>query len=198
MKKKKWLWMLVSVALVCAMIPMTALAVGETCDGTSCTHQAAVEDMHYATLADAFAEAASGSTIKMLDDVDISASIVEVQGKNLTLDLNGKAVSVKEMKALSGAKLTIVDSTATSKPAVNGSYQVSYASGVLNCKHAVSASEGGAVVMESGKINSSYLGLCANAGSTVTMKGGYVIAQEFAITAQGNGDPFFRLRQKFF
>lgn len=125
-------------------------------------------------------------------DVDIPA------GVKATLDLNGKTLTGK---VVSKGNLTIVDSTATVEPIVSGDYKtIKYNSGKIYYHNtpretAVTAQDGGTVTLESGTVDCNYIGVCAEGdcsgnseiNSIVNVKGGYVVATEFAASAQGKG-----------
>ena len=53
---------------------------------------AQIGDVKYATLADAFVAAKDGDTIKLLDNVDLTETLI-IKDKTITLDLNGKTIS---------------------------------------------------------------------------------------------------------
>lgn len=184
-KKRIFLCCLMSLLMVFVMaVPMSASAA----EGAV----AQVGEDTYADLQTAFTQAPDGSTITVLADTDLSSDI-SFKGKNITLDINGKTVTFTGGKSLIAGKkaaLTIKDSTVTAAPAVDEDWKITYDSGRLvfeGNSTAVLAKDGGSVTLESGTIDSAYLGLYASAGSTVTMEGGYVIATEFAVSPQGSG-----------
>ena len=96
--KKRLLCILTALALCLSLLPTTALAGAG--DVASVTSGGVTTD--YATLegAIAAAQASSGSTVKMLQSVELSKNI-EVKQGTFTIDLNGKAVS--SLGGLNGA-----------------------------------------------------------------------------------------------
>lgn len=74
--------------------PVTAENGG--CDGKNCSHVAAIGEVHYDTLQEAF-DAADGNTVTMLKDIegmttDDIATVAE--GKNITFDMAGHSINV--------------------------------------------------------------------------------------------------------
>lgn len=161
------------------------------------TEQAAasVGAKNYKTLAAAINAAQTGETVVLKQDVTESVSVPA--GKEITLDLAGKNIQSSANAVTVSGKLTVKDSTATTEPQVNGS-DVTYTSGkVSGTDAAIAALNGGEVIVESGMYESTKnIGLSAvgnitpggNAvNSMITVKGGYVLAQEYAASAQGRG-----------
>ena len=123
----------------------------------------------YASLADAVAAAQNGDTITMLANEELSA-LVAIEGKNITLDLNGHTVSKSTGSALqvkgTGA-LTLTDSSDSNTGVVQ-------ATGA-NAKEsdAVVVLAGGSFTLKSGTIRSNTYGISILGNATVT--GGTVI-----------------------
>lgn len=154
---------------------------------------------NYKTLAAAINAAQTGDTVVLKQDVTESVRVPV--GKEITLDLAGKNIQSNDATSKNAVtvegKLTVKDSTATTEPQVNGS-DVTYTSGkVSGTDAAIAALNGGKVIVESGMYESTKnIGLSAvgnitpggNAvNSMITVKGGYVLAQEYAASAQGRG-----------
>lgn len=154
---------------------------------------------NYKTLAAAINAAQNGETVVLKQDV--TESVTVPAGKEITLDLAGKNIQSNDATSKNAVtvegKLTVKDSTATTEPQVNGS-DVTYTSGkVSGTDAAIAALNGGKVIVESGMYESTKnIGLSAvgnitpggNAvNSMITVKGGYVLAQEYAASAQGRG-----------
>lgn len=154
---------------------------------------------NYKTLAAAIDAAQTGDTVVLKQDV--TESVTVPAGKDITLDLAGKNIQSNDATSKNAVtvegKLTVKDSTATTEPQVNGS-DVTYTSGkVSGTGAAIEALNGGKVIVESGMYESTKnIGLSAvgnitpggNAvNSMITVKGGYVLAQEYAASAQGRG-----------
>lgn len=158
------------------------------------SYVAQVGENKYLTLAEAFSNANDGETITLLYNVDDFGSI-SFSGKSLTLDLNGQTATGEEVNVGQNGALDIEDKTATVAPVIYENHKVTYAAGSLNVSNEVNAVSGGSVTLKSGKIISKYIGLyaagdkngLAEVKSTVTLAGGYVEAQEFAISPQGKG-----------
>lgn len=152
---------------------------------------------NYKTLAAAINAAQTGETVVLKQDVTESVRIPV--GKEITLDLAGKNIQnsadVKNTVVVSG-KLTVKDSTAAAEPEVNGD-TVTYTSGkITGTNLALCAINGGEIIIENGSFESANMGVYAQGNYTpdgaaqnskITVKGGYILAQEFAASAQGNG-----------
>ena len=61
---------------------------------TVAANVASVGSVEYATLTEALENAATGDTVKLLENIQLSAVVVVPAGKTLTLDLDGKTISV--------------------------------------------------------------------------------------------------------
>ena len=129
-----------------------------------------------------------GATITVSEKIEIN--------KSITLDLNGYDLEASGVEASGeGTKLIIKDSTAAKLPTVSDDFEVNYSSGTIKVSSRVLAKNGAEIELQNGAVDSSYLGLVAEGDKTgativnskVTVTGGYVIAQEFAVTAQGKG-----------
>lgn len=157
---------------------------------------ASVDGQNYRTLQAAIDAASNGATVALKKSVNESVNIPAE--KTVTLDLAGHDITASGTTAIIvRGSLTVKDSNATGAPTVAGS-DVTYASGKVSAKQAaIAAADGGKVVVESGTFESSNnIALSAEGNLTpggsavnskITVKGGYVLAQEFAATAQGRG-----------
>ncbi len=164
-----------------------------------------------AELVAAIESAQDGDTITLGEDISTEETVEIPAGKNIVLDLNGNDLTNMKNNynrenplnviQVSG-ELTILDSTAVLMPSVNEDYTVSnYESGSIVGNDyfgtTVAAVNGGKVTIESGYIKSNNnLGVSAIGNidpngqayqSQMIINGGYIHAQEFAATAQGNG-----------
>ena len=163
----------------------------------------------YSTLKEAVENAATGKTIYLTQDVTETGNI-SFTGKTLTLNLKGYKLTLN--KDANGSANLIVGSGATLKVQgglsatwsvdVNNDYKVTYQDkngkdqGTLQLEGTIYAKDGGYVDVVSGNIVSTktvalYAMGDQTGASTVKSKifveDGYVKAQEFAISAQGNG-----------
>ena len=94
--KKKLVSILLTMLMVFCAAPFVAFA--ESCDGgASCTHEAAIGNEHYATLADAVTAASDNATITLLKDVATTSNINIT--KAVTLNLNGKTITANSVNA---------------------------------------------------------------------------------------------------
>lgn len=118
---------------------------------------AVVDNKGYKTLADAVAAAQGGATVKLLKDV--TEDVVIPAGKTITLDLNGKKLTVPSD---CGIDVRGKDSTLT----ITGN-------GEITCNKTPICVSEGAVVIENGTINSDtdYCTYAKN-GGTITVNGG--------------------------
>lgn len=162
--------------------------------GAIAQNVAKIGTTEYATLAEAVAAASEGQTVTLVSDV-VDFGTISFSGKSITLDLNGQTATGTRINVEQNAILEIKDKTATVAPVIDEKHNVTYVAGSLNVSNAVNAFSGGSVTLNSGKIISEYIGLFAKGDvtgateikSTVTLEGGYVEAQEFAISPQGKG-----------
>lgn len=152
-----------------------------------------VKGGYFNDLASAIAYAADNAAVKVLSDVKTNVTVPA--GKTVVLDLNGKTINGQVKSA---GNLTILDSTADKEPAVNDDFTVgTYESGKITYSNtAINAIDGGTITIQNGMIESTgNIGVYATGdysaanevGSTVTVNGGYILAQEFAASAQGKG-----------
>ena len=159
---------------------------------------ASVDGQHYRTLQAAIDAASNGATVVLKQSVVETVRVPA--GKELTLDLAGKSIqngADNENAVIVSGKLTIQDSAATTQPQVNGS-DVTYVSGkITGVNTALAAVNGGEIIVESGSFEcTKNMGVYAQGNFTpggaaqnskITVKGGYILAQECAASAQGNG-----------
>ena len=162
---------------------------------------ASVGEQNYRTLQAAIDAASNGVTVVLKKSVVETVRVPA--GKELTLDLAGKNIESNSEygTVVSEGKLTVKDSTATAKPVVNDDHTVTYVSGKITNTHgkgsALRAANGGEIILESGSVESTgNIGVYAQGNYTpggeaqhskITVKGGYILAQECAASAQGNG-----------
>ena len=160
---------------------------------------ASVGEKNYKTLSDAINAAQNGETVVLKQDVTESVRIPV--GKEITLDLAGKNIQSNDATSKNAVtvegKLTVKDSTAATAPEVSGD-AVTYVSGKITASNlGLYAIKGGEIVLESGSVESTgNIGVYAQGNFTpggaaqnskITVKGGYILAQECAASAQGNG-----------
>lgn len=150
---------------------------------------------NYKTLAAAIDAAQTGDTVVLKQDV--TESVTVSAGKDITLNLAGKSIQSSANAVTVSGKLTVKDSTATTEPEVNGD-TVTYTSGkITGANLGLCAINGGEIILESGSVESTgNMGVYAQGNFTpggaaqnskITVKGGYILAQECAASAQGNG-----------
>ena len=156
---------------------------------------ASVGAKNYKTLAAAIDAAQTGDTVVLKQDV--TESVTVPAGKDITLNLAGKSIQSSANAVTVSGKLTVKDSTATTEPEVNGD-TVTYTSGkITGANLGLCAINGGEIILESGSVESTgNMGVYAQGNFTpggaaqnskITVKGGYILAQECAASAQGNG-----------
>ena len=154
---------------------------------------------NYKTLAAAINAAQTGDTVVLKQDV--TESVTVPAGKEITLDLAGKNIQSNDATSKNAVtaegKLTVKDSTAATAPEVSGD-AVTYVSGKITASNlGLYAIKGGEIVLESGSVESTrnigvfVEGNKATTGnavtSKITVKGGYILSQENAASAQGRG-----------
>ena len=154
---------------------------------------------NYKTLAAAINAAQTGDTVALKQDV--TESVTVPAGKEITLDLAGKNIQSNDATSKNAVtvegKLTVKDSTAATAPEVSGD-AVTYVSGKITASNlGLYAIKGGEIVLESGSVESTgNIGVFVEGNksttgnavtSKITVKGGYILAQENAASAQGRG-----------
>lgn len=154
---------------------------------------------NYKTLAAAINAAQTGDTVVLKQDV--TESVTVPAGKDITLDLAGKNIQSNDATSKNAVtvegKLTVKDSTAATAPEVSGD-AVTYVSGKITASNlGLYAIKGGEIVLESGSVESTRnIGVFVEGNMTtsgdaihskITVKGGYILSQETAASAQGRG-----------
>lgn len=150
---------------------------------------------NYKALAAAINAAQTGETVVLKQDV--TESVTVPAGKEITLDLAGKSIQSSANAVTAEGKLTVKDSTAATAPEVSGD-AVTYVSGKITASNlGLYAIKGGEIVLESGSVESTgNIGVFVQGNMTtsgdaihskITVKGGYILAQENAASAQGRG-----------
>lgn len=115
----------------------------------------------------------------------------------VTLDLNGSHIDVRiPVGIIVKGSLTVVDSTAKEEELivndVNDKKPVPYQFGSINTgndeakRDAIHVQNGGNFVLQSGTVSATNIAIAVEAGSTATIDGGYVEAQESALVVLGN------------
>jgi len=185
-------------AVVMAMI--VAVGLFSACDDSDAVDASGVtvDDKQFDSITKALEEVNEG-TIKL--NSDVSDSFEVSTGKVITVDLNGKKLTLTGAVSVKGT-LTIIDSSVKAGPVYqNGN--VNYTSGEIVCGKGMvmDVEDGGKIVINSGTIRSTdtvyksavrAFGDCTSKdatsiGSTIIMNGGFVEAQEFCLVAQGVG-----------
>ena len=203
--KRKFLSILLTLAMALTLLPTAAMAEGET----AVAAVAKVGKTEYATLAEAVEKAKTGDTIVMTADTDISETGLSiVSDKDITLDLNGhslKAANTNAGNIKVLGTLTLTDSTDTAK---NGTgrgkvyTETSYIYGSQD-KVLIAAIDGGKFIMESGLIDAASfttdntnMGQFAvsvqneNDDAAVIINGGHIKAGWYAVAGNGQDDKF--------
>lgn len=149
---------------------------------------AMIGDAQYETLAAAVTAAQNGQTITMVADAKAGA-MVEISGKNITLDLNGKEISPVEGTKISGgligihngAGLTIDDSSADKNGTItSGSDGKVYAAVQVTVKGDAATSPA-TLVVNNGNLTGYYYGIAGNGNrhnTVVTINGGTITGKE--------------------
>ena len=160
---------------------------------------------YYRSLESALEDAENGETVRVLKNAESAGAALA--GKEVTLDLAGCEVALRgPLVAGEGAHLIIEDSADATegKPTVSKDNKVTYDAGRLyaaadaGMSYVAASAFGGSITLKSGIVdglNADSFALyaqgdvtgAADVASTVTVDGGYVLAQEFALSAQGCG-----------
>ena len=99
--KKRIGSILMAVCMMMTLLPLTAMAGStDSCSGEPCDHEAAIDAIHYDTLAEALSAATGGQTVTLLKDIDNSVDAEDYGGKvsytlkaSTTLDGDGHTIS---------------------------------------------------------------------------------------------------------
>ena len=118
---------------------------------------AKIGDVSYATLAEAVAAAENGATITVQSDVTLDATLVVPAGKTITLDLNGKTISMVDGRTTAGScEMIINNGNLTIQSSVEGgklSYTYDGANlGTTYYANTVTAKPGSVLTVKSGTI----------------------------------------------
>lgn len=157
--KRSLCWLL-ALALAITLLPAavgTASAAGEVASIVSGGTETA-----YTSLGDAVNAWAEGTTLKLLEDFNLSSGTLSVTtAKNVTLDLNGHTFSTAANPALymEAGSLTVTDSSTGGVIVSTGGYGAYV--------------YGGSLILESGTIRGATLGV-VNVGGSVALNGGTV------------------------
>lgn len=97
-----------------------------TIENNTLVYAAQIDETKYATLAAAIAEAESGDTVTLLDDVTLTETLTIPAGKTVTLDLNGKTVSYTTTENKGDALITNAGDLTIKDSATNGKITYAY------------------------------------------------------------------------
>lgn len=162
------------------------------------TMVAEVDGIKYSTLADAFAAATVGQTVKLLSDVKLSAKL-EVTCSDVTLDLNGKTISPADDNTIGnfcavmvhrGAKLTVDDSSAEKTGCIDGGTGTNafYGGIQLTQKEDTPADAKATLVVNNGTIKGNKAAITGNGNrhnTDITINGGTFIASSTEAGEEG-------------
>ena len=93
MMKKRILAICMALCLTLSAVPV-AFAAGVECTDADCTHEAAIGDVHYDTLAAAL-NAGKGKVVKLLQNVKVTKSMTLARS-TYTIDLNNHDIGFAE------------------------------------------------------------------------------------------------------
>ena len=151
---------------------------------------ARIGSTYYSTFADAIAAVADGQTIQLLQNCAF-ASAWTIEGKTVTLDMNGKNLTGPAtgdaIDINTDGKLILKDDAATEDPTINGSNEVTYAGGKLTGKWPINVNAGGEFVMNGGWIVAGEAAAWVGYTGKVTINNGVLEAMDNAVVmAPGN------------
>lgn len=153
--------------------PAPALAAGNVAE---------VNGIGYATLQEAFDSASNGSTVKMLADVDLSATAV-VEKKSVTLNMNGKTVNnSSDIWGDTDWSLVSVRDGGSLKITGNGSLIAKE-----NDCYAVDVEDGSSCTIDSGKFVGNIHAVYVYEGSLVVNGGIYSVQQKYPQPGKEDG-----------
>ncbi len=162
------------------------------------TMVAEVGDTKYSSLADAFAAATVGQTVKLLSDVKLSAKL-EVTCSDVTLDLNGKTISPADDNTIGnfcavmvhrGAKLTVDDTSAEKTGCIDGGTGTNafYGAIQLTQKEDTPSDAKATLVVNNGTIKGNKAAITGNGNrhnTDITINGGTFIASSTEAGEEG-------------
>ena len=150
-----------------------------------------VNGVFYETFEDAISNAPNGSTIKLINDIDITQSGIEIaEDKEVTIDLGGneiKASNSNEKGISVEGKLTISDSDGNGKIYTEDDYSST------NNRYVINVNGNGELIVESGYIdtvrpdaaNKGQFAIGVNGNAQVTINGGTIKAGWYAVSGNG-------------
>lgn len=150
----------------------------------ACAYVAQIGVANYATLAEAVAAAQNGQTIKMIADAQANA-MVEISGKSITLDLNGKTISPVEGTKISGgligvhngASLTIDDTSYAKLGTITSGTDGKVYGAVQVTVKGDADTEPATLVVKNGNLEGYYYGIVGNGdrhNTDITIEGGTI------------------------
>ncbi len=138
---------------------------------------ALVGDKTYTSLADAIDAAKDGGTVTLLADIAATKTVTIPEGANVTLDLNGKTLSVPDNGLVVNGSLTVTDSTDEKTGKITSTGDVVE----VNGNSATFTLESGTIKSTATFGNNGY-GVSAFNGGTVTVNGGTITALYAAVS----------------
>ena len=140
--------------------------------------------------------AAKTANIKLTANADFSTTSLEIPADYTgVLDLNGKHITSFVSPVVVKGNWTVMDSTAKETDLivnnVNDKNTVPYQFGSIRASNdrkrdAIHVQNNGTFVLQSGTVSATNIAIAVEAGSTATIDGGYVEAQESALVVLGN------------
>ena len=172
--KKRLLSAFLAVMMVLTMAPVAFAADTEPTTEPTTEYVAQVDGKNYAMIADAI-EAANNKTLTLLKDVN--GQIVIPEGKKITLDLNGHAISNSRTAVLNNGNLTICDSSEKKSGVIKSTGNVGIGVG----DNSYTTIEYANIQSQEGAVITSY-----STGATIIIKDGVFSAADNSVVA-GNG-----------
>lgn len=172
--KRRLLSAFLAVMMVLTMAPVAFAADTEPTTEPTTEYVAQVDGKNYAMIADAI-EAANNKTLTLLKDVN--GQIVIPEGKKITLDLNGHAISNSRTAVLNNGNLTICDSSEKKSGVIKSTGNVGIGVG----DNSYTTIEYANIQSQEGAVITSY-----STGATIIIKDGVFSAADNSVVA-GNG-----------
>lgn len=189
MMKKRLTAAIAVLCLVLTLLPLNVWAAeGDTSTGGPANFQEANSASELQNLI-----TAKTANIKLVENADFTTTSLEIpEDYTGVLDLNGKHITSFVSSVVVKGHWTVMDSTAREDELVVGDENtVTYQFGSIRAsddkkRDAIHVQDGGVFVLKSGTVcSATNIAICAEANSTVTIDGGYVEAQEFAVLVRG-------------
>ena len=170
--KKRWLALLMALAMVVSLFPVAMAADGEEASADQTSAVAQIGEQTYESLQKAVDAAQSGDTITLIGAIDVAAPIV-VKDKTLTLDLGGYTIS-NSQAIWTDTNWSLIEVASGGDLTITGDGKLH---GMENDCYAIDLSDGGKCTIESGTFIGNISAVYVYEGTLVVNGGTFSIQQ---------------------